>query len=229
LKPGSGTAFYNRGNSLRELMRFDQALADYDRGIALKADYAEAFHGRGIVLADLERYQEALADYDRAITLKPDYADAFYGRGIALAEMGHEDEAVASYKKAIALAPDQKFAFGAIAFSAMKACDWARRDELCRELRRHVTQQRSIISPFLLLGYDDDPALYLLCAQSYVRDRFGVGPRHIGSGAIRRNEKLRLAYLSGDFRLHAVAFLVAELFERHDRSRFEVIGVSCGP
>jgi predicted O-linked N-acetylglucosamine transferase (SPINDLY family) len=229
LKPGSGVVFYNRGNTLRQLMRFDQAIADYDRAIALKADYAEAFHGRGIVLADLERYEEALADYDRAITLKPDYADAFCGRGIALAEMGYDDEAVASYKKAIALAPDQKIAFGAMAFGAMKACDWAGRDELCRELRRHVTQHQSIISPFSLLGYDDDPALHLLCAQSYVRDSFGAGPRNIRSGATRRNEKLRLAYLSGDFRLHAVAFLVAELFERHDRSRFEVIGVSCGP
>jgi predicted O-linked N-acetylglucosamine transferase (SPINDLY family) len=90
-------------------------------------------------------------------------------------------------------------------------------------------QHQSIISPFSLLGYDDDPALHLLCAQSYVLDGFGAGSRNIGSGAPRRSEKLRLAYLSGDFRLHAVAFLVAELFERHDRSRFEVIGVSCGP
>jgi protein O-GlcNAc transferase len=283
LKPGSASAFYNRGNTLRELMRFDQALADYDRAIGLKADYADAFHGRGVVLGDLERYQEALADYDRAIAFKPGLADAFYGRGLALAEMGHDEEAVASYRKAIALAPEQKFAFGVMAFCALKVCDWAQRDEVCRELRRHVTQRRSIISPFLLLGYDDDPALHLLCAQSYVRDRFGSGiqnqmvtqtqlrharacPAHPGlgakedvdgrdkgsrrasaagsrpghdepapshlslkPGATRRSEKLRIAYLSGDFRLHAVAFLVAELFERHDRSRFEVIGISCGP
>jgi predicted O-linked N-acetylglucosamine transferase (SPINDLY family) len=46
--------------------------------------------------------------------------------------------------------------------------------------------------------------------------------------AVRRNQKIRVAYLSSDFRRHAVAYLAAELFERHDRSRFEVIGVSFG-
>jgi len=95
-------------------------------------------------------------------------------------------------------------------------------------LRRHVIDGKSRISPLLLQGYSDDAALHLSCARHYVLDRFGTAPQRFGSSAIRRNDKIRLAYLSSDFRRHAVAYLVVELFERHDRTQFEVFGVSLG-
>ena len=66
-----------------ELKRLEEALASYDKAIALKPDYAEAFNNRGIALRQLKRFDEALASYDKAIALKPDYADAFNNRGIA--------------------------------------------------------------------------------------------------------------------------------------------------
>jgi predicted O-linked N-acetylglucosamine transferase (SPINDLY family) len=229
LAPDHAAAFYNRGNALKEIMRFDEALADYDRAIALKSDYANAFHGRAVAIAELGHYDQALVNYNQAIALKPDYADAFHGRGIALAELGHYDQALASYSQAMALAPDHKFAFSGIAGCAMKFCDWTRWGELSDELCHHARKRQSVISPFILLGYNDDAALHLSCAQNYVLDRFGATPQRIGYGPIWRNDKIRVAYLSSDFRRHAVAYLVAELFERHDRSRFEVIGVSFGP
>jgi protein O-GlcNAc transferase len=79
------------------------------------------------------------------------------------------------------------------------------------------------------LGYCDDPALHLLCAKNYVLDRLGAAPQCFRPDAIWRNEKIRVAYLCSDFRLRPLSFLMAELFELHDRARFEVIGVSSGP
>jgi protein O-GlcNAc transferase len=229
LDPKHAVACYNRTNTLRELRKFDEALADCDQAITLKPDYAEAFNNRGAVLADLEHYDEAVASYNQAIALKPDYADAFYNRGNALAELKRFDEALASYNQAVLLAPNHKFAFGGLADCAMNLCDWNRWDELSRKLRRHVTERKSCVSPLVLLGYNDDAALHLACAQNYALDRFNAIPQRLGSRPIWRHDKIRVAYLSGDFRRHPVAYLVAELFERHDRSRFEVIGVSFGP
>src|SRR5262249_31250418 len=156
-------------------------------------------------------------------------ADAFSNRGNALAELKRFDEALASYNQAVRLAPNHKIAFGGLAFGAIKSCDWNQWDELSSELRRHVTERKSCASPLVLLGYNDDAALHLACAQNYVLDRFNAVPQRFGSRPIWRHDKIRVAYLSGDFRRHPVAYLVAELFERHDRSRFEVIGVSFGP
>ena len=78
------------------------------------------------------------------------------------------------------------------------------------------------------MGYADDAALHLSCAKNYIADRFGLSPQRLGSGAIWRNEKIKVAYLSSDFRLHPLSYLMAELFERHDRTQFEIIGVSFG-
>jgi predicted O-linked N-acetylglucosamine transferase (SPINDLY family) len=228
IRPGYAEAWINRAIVLGELKQCDEALAGYDRAIALKPDEARAFYNRGNTLKELKRFEEALKDYDRAISLKPDFADVFDNRGAVLAELARFNEAVASYNHAIALAPNHKFAFGGLADCAIRQCDWTRRDALSDALRRHVIDGTSRISPLLLLGYSDDAALHRSCARHYVLDRFGTAPQRLVSRTVQRNDKIRLAYLSSDFRRHAVAYLVAELFELHDRTQFEVFGLSFG-
>ena len=89
----------------------EEALASYDRAIALKPDYAEAYNNRGNALHDLKRPADALASYDKAIALKPDYAEAYNNRGNALQDLKRPAEALASYDKAIALKPDYAEAY----------------------------------------------------------------------------------------------------------------------
>jgi protein O-GlcNAc transferase len=228
IRPGYEEAWINRAIVLGELKRFDEALASYNQAIALKPDEARAFYNRGNTLRESKRFDEALEDYDRAISLQPDFADVCDNRGAVLAELARFDEALANYNQALALAPGHKFAFAGLADCAIRQCDWTRRDELSAALRRHVIDGKSRISPLLLQGYSDDAALHLSCARHYVLDRFGAAPQRLGSPTIQRNDKIRLAYLSSDFRRHAVAYLVAELFELHDRTQFEVFGVSFG-
>ena len=62
-------ALYNRGNTLHELKRFEEALASYDRALTVRPDYAEALCNRGVTLHELKRFDEALASYDRALTV----------------------------------------------------------------------------------------------------------------------------------------------------------------
>src|SRR5665213_1217164 len=77
LEPRQPLAHRDLGNALQQLRRFDEALASYDRALALKSDLADVHNNRGIALARLQRRDEALASYDRAIALKPDYAQAY--------------------------------------------------------------------------------------------------------------------------------------------------------
>jgi protein O-GlcNAc transferase len=69
---------------LKELKRFEEALASYDRALTLRAGYVEALCNRGVTLHKLKRLEEALASYDRALTLRPDSAEALYTRGNTL-------------------------------------------------------------------------------------------------------------------------------------------------
>ncbi len=99
-------AWFKKGNTLRELGKYNEALASYDKAIELNPKYADAWIGRGISLNNLEKYNEALASYDKAIKLNPKYANAWIGRGNSLNNLEKYNEALASYDKAIELNPN---------------------------------------------------------------------------------------------------------------------------
>jgi predicted O-linked N-acetylglucosamine transferase (SPINDLY family) len=82
------------------------------------------------------------------------------------------------------------------------------------------------VAPFTLLAYCDDPALHRQCAETFVADRMPERPEPMWRGPPVRHDKIRVAYLSADFHQHATAYLVAELFELHDRARFEIFGLA---
>src|SRR5262249_51378312 len=84
------------------------------------------------------------------------------------------------------------------------------------------------IPPLCLMGFSDDPELELQCAKNHVKATLPPSPRPLWNGAPNRNDKIRIAYLSTDFQDHPVARLIAPLVEMHDRSRFEILGVSLG-
>ncbi len=227
LQPDNEEAHHNRGNVLYKLGRPDEALTAFDRALALQSNYTEALNSRGIVLERLQRYDEALASYDRASALRPERAEGLYNRGNLLKELKRFEESIESYLKARAITKDDPDAFG-IVESAQAICDWARSDELSGAVRASLMAGKSSVTPFTLVGYSDDPALHLQCAKNLIADRIRIRPTPLWSGTRYRHERIRIAYLSADFREHATAYLIAELVELHNRARFEVIGVSFG-
>jgi predicted O-linked N-acetylglucosamine transferase (SPINDLY family) len=221
-------AHNNRGNALQGLKRYPEALTSYDRALALRPGYAEAFYNRGSALKELMRYDEALASFDRALALRPNHAETLFNRGDTLHELKRYAEAIASYDRAIALRPDHPYAYSGLAESALAICDWTRTAKLAERLAALVAEQKAIVNPFTLIRLNDDAALHRQCATAFIADKIG-GPRPpLWTGRIWSHAKVRIAYLSADFHSHATAYLMAELFEHHDRARFEVHGVSFG-
>ena len=92
----------------------------------------------------------------------------------------------------------------------------------------HVARGRKF-DAFRFLGYSSDAALQLACARRYIEDAVPTRIPQLWTGETWRNEKIRIAYVACGFHSHPTAYLTAELIEIHDRSRFEIIGVSLGP
>jgi protein O-GlcNAc transferase len=229
LSPDHAGAHGNRGNALSLLNRHQDAIASYDRALALAPFDVQALTNRSTALLALKRHEEALAGYDRALAMKPDHVDALFNRGNALRLLKRYEEALTNYQQALALEPHHAHAFNGMAHCAIAVCDWASTAAFDAELKTHVLARRSVINPWMFLGLCDDPALQLECASNYARHRVPVQPPPLWTGRAYRHDKLRIAYLSGDYRQHATASLIAELFERHDRARFDVLGISFGP
>jgi predicted O-linked N-acetylglucosamine transferase (SPINDLY family) len=228
LKPNLATAHNGRGNLLRHLNRFDEAFGSFNRALALDPDLAEAHNSRGYLLKEARRFTEALASFDQAIALKPDYVEAHHNRAYVLFSLKRPDEAVDAYERIAALDPQDIYAFGGIANAALHCCDWERTRNIAAALDRDVAEGRLVIEPFTVLGYSDAPVTLSQCASNFSRYRVPVPLPPMRRNAGYRHEKIRLAYVSADFRRHPVAYQIAELFERHDRSRFHLVGVSLG-
>jgi predicted O-linked N-acetylglucosamine transferase (SPINDLY family) len=229
LEPDQAPAFNNRGNTLRELKRLDEAIASFDEAIRLKPDYATAFNNRGISLKEHMRFDEAISSFDEAIRIKPDYADALNNRGIALSEHKRLDEALRSFDEAIRIKPDSAFLPGTAAQLRAQISNWAGLGALVTSIEDGVSANKLKSPPFSLLALVDDSRLHLRASDQWVREKVASSGTLSSIIERRRGEKIHIAYASADFRDHPVSYLLAEMFESHDRARFEVTAISFGP
>jgi len=228
IDPRDVDALNNRGFALTQLRRFDDAFASFDRALAIAPANIGVLDNRGAALLAISRFEDALATFDRALALKPDDAETLYHRAHALANLGRYEEAVNAWERVSAIDPNHPHTLGALAFYRLMVCDWSGAEAFEARLKRALEDERAVVEPFTLLAYAIGPADHLRHTRRFVRHRLPAVPRLTRAHKARVGEKIRLAYLSADFRNHATAWLAAELFELHDRSRFEVLGVSYG-
>lgn len=228
LQPTFAEAHNNRGNAWRALRRNEEALESYDRAIKYKPRYADAFFNRGNALVGLKRNEEALESYDQALRIAPDLVRALCSRAEVLQEKKQYHAALESYGKAVSLRPDDAFVLGMLLSAKMKICSWDDEENKLNRLLKCL-QQGGKVSPLPVLAITSSPSLQRKAAETWTNDnhpaiydlpRISKRPRH---------DKIRVGYYSADFRDHAVARLVAELFECHNRNKFELFAFSFGP
>jgi protein O-GlcNAc transferase len=227
VRPDQAEAWAGRGNALAAMQQDGEALAAYDRAVALKSDSPEGWLGRGNIFFKRKQYQDALRSYERALALNSDCAAAWLSYGSALLEFNEYDRAFVAYDKAATLDPELNYAQGHGLFAKLNMCDWTSLEANTRELLRGVREQKAVSVPFALLSVPSTPSEQRQCAERYVKDHPMFAP--IWHGELYAHDRVRIAYLSADFRDHPVAYLIAGVFEHHDRSRFEVTGLSFGP
>ena len=228
INPRYVEAYNGLGNTLRILGRYQEAAEQYEKALALDPGYSLAHLNLADVLLVLQRADEAIAEYDKVLALAPEDADALSKKALALAILKRYGEAIPLYERALALNAHHQDAFNGLASAAMAACEWRLSKLLSEKVPARVA--KGLFFPaFEFLACSDDHSLQLACAKTYVAHKFPDVARKFHQGARWVNDKIRIAYLSCGFHRHPTAYLSAELFEIHDRSRFEVFGFSTGP
>jgi protein O-GlcNAc transferase len=222
-------ALYNRGNALLGLGRHEGALTSLDRALAINPHYAEAWNSRGNVLLELKRFEEALASYDRALALEPDYAHALYNRGNTLFALENFEDMPKAFERLLSIDPDYNYGRGYLLYAKLHCCDWEDYDQNVEVIANEVAAGKRAAFPFIFLCVSQSSSAQLQCARAYGKHEHAVSESAMWNGERYRHDRIRLAYLSADFRNHAVAYLSAGLFEAHDRSRFETTAISFGP
>ena len=111
----------------------------------------------------------------------------------------------------------------------MKICSWSGSAESLKDISKKVMMNEKVINPFPLLALNDDALLHKKSSEIYIQSRYPFNP--VLEPILKRpqSQKIRVGYFSADFHNHATGYLMAELFELHDKSQFELVGFSFGP
>jgi predicted O-linked N-acetylglucosamine transferase (SPINDLY family) len=230
LNPGNAESWNNRGTVFNELGDPNAALSDLDRAISLNPKYPAAIFNKSRSLAKLRRYDEALVACDHALALKPDMAEAWFGRGFVLHELRRHDEAATSYARALQIDPAMPFLKGGLLHEKMLICDWAGTDRLIGEVEAEIAAGRLVAEPFGWQGLAPSSQSLQRCAELFAANRFPAGS---DSGAISSRPagsiaKIRIGYLSGEFRQQATSLLLVGALEHHDHRKFDIYALDNG-
>jgi protein O-GlcNAc transferase len=235
LAPDHPQILLQLGNAYSALGRHEDAAAQFQA--SLKSDPAQpaAHYNLGNVLRELGKPEQAAACYQAALRLDPSDADTHNNLGNVLRETGMLDQAIACYREAIRLNPHLHHARLHLLHQRQHICDWENLEAEISEVRRLVREEpQAQISPFAFLSLPGTTAAeQRRCSENWVANRFaGLAPdskRLADFSARPAHAKLRIGYLSADFRQHPLTSLAAELVELHDRQGFEIHGYSYGP
>jgi predicted O-linked N-acetylglucosamine transferase (SPINDLY family) len=224
--PGRADAHYNVAEVLLALDRPEEALANCDRALELDPRFAKAHIDRGLALSVIGRLEEARIAFETADRMDPESVRTFKsgfdaGAGVRLEHL------------------DPRLIYLHRQYARQEDCVWSRRDEFIRQFEHLV---RAALGkpdeiddanlPFRSLAFPIDPHVRF----ALVRSVAGSMESHLASQGTRQykhhtrsRDKLRVGYVSPDFRTHPAAFLTRRLYGLHDRSRVQVYGYALTP
>lgn len=216
------------GQGLLNLTDYAPALEVFDEVLRHQPDLERGLTGRGLALGGLHRHEEAMATLDRAAALYPASRSVQLVSGNIRLAAKDAEGAIAAFARAAALpagsSPDAALAL--LMFNRLRLCDWTDAAATRQAILAGFADGTQRLPPFEALCIADDPALHLRCANQYAREYQPLRRAVLPLGEAGR--RIRIGYVSGELREHAVGHLMARLLELHDRTAFEVHAISLG-
>ena len=216
-------AFFDMGNICFSLNKIEDSISYYDKSLEIKPKYHEALANKALALSKIPNYSEAIIFYKRAIFLND---CNLYRTNLAnlMKHLGLYDEALKLYKKSLALDPNNKEAFIDLNNLYQSANQF--NDIDLDELKKIISNLNNGYDPFSLLYLFDDLKLQLSNAKKYTLKKFGSIAQQKKTINLLKEEKIRIVYVSSDFRNHPIARLIQDVVKKHDRKNFEIFAIS---
>lgn len=226
LQPDCIAAHINIGAVLLKQNHFTQAIDEFQRVIALQPDdvnSVEAYTGLGAAFAAQRGFAQAEASYKNALRLQADCDVAHCGLGLVYSKSLNFEAAIESYKRCLAINPESSAAHVGLFHAQRQICDWDGQAERLSETVRQAA--RGETNPWMLVSITDSAPDQLQCAQNFVK-KLGFKKTEFPKVDRQAHQRIRVGYVSSDFRDHPVAMLLVGVLECHDRRDFEVITLS---
>tara|TARA_Y100001935_G_scaffold221401_1_gene195619 strand:+ start:482 stop:2650 length:2169 start_codon:yes stop_codon:yes gene_type:complete len=227
IKPVHFNEFNNLGNVYYELNKYKDSIENYNLAIKINPDFALTYYNKAKALQKVNFIEESIINYEKAISLNKNFSEAYQNLGNIYMDLKILDKSIYNHKKALKINPGIKFLLGTIIQSKYGMCDWDNFEYESKFLEKEILGGKKSASPFSTLLIYDSPSLQLKSSNIFLESEFQAS--NWTKKEKVRNKKIRVAYYSSDFHNHATMYLMANLFELHDKSKFEIYAFSFGP
>lgn len=225
LAPADSEPHGRLADLLLQMGRYSDAAEAYDRYLRLAPNNTAGWQAIGFAYQVLHRREEALDCFNRGLWIEPQNDAIRTSRANILFELERWDDAARDYEILLASKDPAPWLRGYLAICRMHACDWRRLDSDRAYVSAALKRGEFVIDPLGAAAMFSEPVDQIETARIWARDRCPALPP-LWTGERYQHQRTRIAYLSSDFRAHATAFLMAGVFEQHDRSRFEITAIS---
>ncbi len=230
LRPADYRARFNLGNALFLIGKGEDAITAFREAATLNPGFASAWDHLGTVLQRLGRHAEAEKSFRRWIEIDSESAEAHLALALALQQQERLADAFDCCERALALQPDSLPAMASALWLAQRLCNWTATAAYSEPVLRRAGEDPAGLPPFQLFSLPGaSRALQLTVARAHAATIAAKEPIRQDIARFGESSRIRVGYLSSDFHGHPVAYLTAEVFELHDRERFEVFLFSYGP
>jgi predicted O-linked N-acetylglucosamine transferase (SPINDLY family) len=205
----------------------DNAILAYRTALALRPDFSPASVNLGLLLEQQGDPNEALAQWDAALQKDDDRISLINQRARLLEHLGRLPDAEAAMRASLTIRREQPDVIQHWVHIRQRMCLWPVLSETIPGLSAAALMESC--GPLSTLALTDQVATQARIASAWIERKVPPAPHHLSTHVNYRHDRIRLGYLSSDFCRHAMSYLIAELFERHDRSRFEIHGYCMSP
>jgi len=220
-------AWFNLGAEWSHAGEQDNAILAYRAALGLRPDFTPAAINLGLLFERRGEPQMALACWTETLQKDEARIALLNQRGRLLELLGQLADAEAAMRASLTIQHDQPDVIQHWLHVRQRMCDWPILNDAVRGLS--PADLMASCGPLAALALTDQVVVQAGVAGAWIQRKIPPAPAHLAPQEGYRHDRVRVGYLSSDFCRHAMSYLIAELFERHDRSRFEIHGYCTSP
>lgn len=226
--PQQALGHFAKGKTLHDLGLAEDALSAYDHAIQVDPNYMEAYTNKAALLQSINRHHDALLTLTAATDINPNHVRALEGQGQLLGQYKQYTLATNAFKRALQVDPSYAYGEGHLMGARLSNCDWTDFEASKTRIMQGIHEGKLICGPLTIMGLTDDAATIRKCAELYAADKYQPASQPLWNGEKYKHRKKRVAFISGDFRIHPVGYLLIGMIENFDKSKFELTGFFTG-
>ena len=228
LKPNFMFAYLNLGNAQFESEFYEESIVSFEKSISFNRNFIPSYLNICRALLKLEKYDQALKYSDEVIKLDKMNIQANLIQGDINLFLKNFSNALKNYERIIKIEPTHSLVLGKLLHAKMFLHDWKNYKKLLGDIIKYVDKNIMVIHPSILLPLTDQPDLHLKASKIYINQYYkkDIINQNIG---FKKKTKINIGYFSSDFYDHATLRLMMDVFQHHDRSKFNIFGFAYGP